>query len=125
MTAHPHVAPAELIFEPGIETRACLQPGARHADLSFAEAASQRARAAAVTMANNACRTGVILHCPPIAWAGERRVQLIADKRLDELTHPFAQTAVSIGSNQLSKRSTAVSAVGCEESAFMVWFVMA
>jgi hypothetical protein len=36
-----------------------------------------------------------------------------------------ARTSVSIGSNQLSKRSTAISAAVCKESGFMVWFVMA
>jgi hypothetical protein len=71
-----------------------LQPGARDGDLGFAEAAGQRARAAAMTMANNACRTSVILHCPSIAWAGQGRIQLTADERLDELANPFAQTAL-------------------------------
>src|SRR4029077_21051114 len=71
-----------------------LQPGARHGDLGLAEAAGQRARAAAVTMANNTYRTSVILHCPPIAWAAECRIQLTADERLDELANPFAQTAL-------------------------------
>jgi hypothetical protein len=35
------------------------------------------------------------------------------------------RTSVSIGSNQLSKRSTAISAAGCEESGFVVVLVMA
>ena len=36
-----------------------------------------------------------------------------------------ARTSVSIGSNQLSKRSTAISAAGCKESGFVVVLVMA
>jgi hypothetical protein len=36
-----------------------------------------------------------------------------------------ARTSVSIGSNQLSKRSTAISAAGCKESGFVVMLVMA
>ena len=34
-------------------------------------------------------------------------------------------TSISIGSNQLSKRSTAISTAGCEESGFVVVLVMA
>ena len=34
----------------------------------------------------------VILHCPPIAWAGERRIQLTADERLDELANAAVAT---------------------------------
>jgi hypothetical protein len=45
-------------------------------------------------MANNACRTGVIVLCPAIPWASERRIQLSANERLDELANPFAQTAL-------------------------------
>jgi hypothetical protein len=45
-------------------------------------------------VANNTYRTSVILHCPPVAWAGKCRVQLTADERLDELANPFAQTAL-------------------------------
>ena len=75
-------------------------------------------------MANNACRTGVILHCPPIAWAGERRIQLIADKRLDELANPFAQTALDRIEPVVEKVR---GGIGCklERSDFMVTFVMA
>ena len=36
-----------------------------------------------------------------------------------------ARTSASIGSNQLSKRSTAISVEGCEESGFVVVLVMA
>src|SRR5262249_12690578 len=43
-----------------------------------------------------------------------RRVQLAFDYRVDELANPLAHAA-SIGSNQSSKRYTAVSATGCEE----------
>ena len=43
---------------------------------------------------------------------------------MDELANPLAHP-VSIGSNQLSKRSTVASAVGCEESGFVVMLVMA
>ena len=70
-----------------------LQPSARHADLGLAEATGQRACAAAVTMANNARRTGAIILCPPIPWASERLIQLSANERVDELANLFAQTA--------------------------------
>jgi hypothetical protein len=43
--------------------------------------------------ANKACRTNVIILCPPIPRASERRVQFSANERLDELAKPFAQTA--------------------------------
>src|SRR5271169_5941104 len=36
-----------------------------------------------------------------------------------------ARTSLSIGSNQLSKRSTAISAAGCQESGFVVSLIMA
>src|SRR5207342_1601606 len=88
------IGPQRLAVPFGGPAIGSLQPGARHGDLGLAKAASQRARAAAVTMANDACRTSVILHRPPIAWAGKRRIQLTADERLDELANPFAQTAL-------------------------------
>src|SRR4051812_15484491 len=44
-------------------------------------------------MANDACRTGVIILAgPPIPWACKHRVQFTANKRLDELANPFAYT---------------------------------
>src|SRR6476469_1742828 len=43
-------------------------------------------------MANDACRTGVIILGPPIPWACKHRVQFTANKRLDELANPFAYT---------------------------------
>ena len=45
-----------------------------------------------MTMANDACRTGVIILGPPIPWACKHRVQFTANKRLDELANPFAYT---------------------------------
>src|SRR6185437_497917 len=45
-----------------------------------------------MTMANDACRAGVIILGPPIPWACKHRVQFTANKRLDELTNPFAYT---------------------------------
>src|ERR1700733_11513773 len=43
-------------------------------------------------MANDACRTGVIILGPPIPWACKHRVQFTANKRLDQLANPFAYT---------------------------------
>jgi len=42
---------------------------------------------------------------------------------MDEIANPIANPA-SIGSNQLSKTRTAAPAAGCEESSFVVLFVM-
>jgi hypothetical protein len=88
------IGPQRLAVPFGGPAIGSLQPGARYGDLGFAKAAGQRARAAAVTMANNTCRTGVFLLCPPIASASQRRIQLTADERLDELANPFAHTAL-------------------------------
>ena len=52
-------------------------------------------------------------------------VELAADQFFDELTRARARTSVSIRSNQLSKKSTAISDAGCEESGFVVVIVMA
>src|SRR6185437_11439278 len=45
-----------------------------------------------MTMANDACRAGVIILGPPMPWACKHRVQFTANKRLDELANPFAYT---------------------------------
>ena len=54
----------------------------------------------------------------------QRGIEFAADQLFDELTCR-ARTSVSIGSNQLSKRSTAISVAGCMESGFVVSLVMA
>ena len=59
-----------------------------------------------------------------ITRASQNSIKLAADQFFNELPGP-ARTAVSVGSNQLSKTSTAASLGGCEESGFMIVFVMA
>ena len=101
-----------------------LQPSARHGNLGLAKAAGQRARAAAVTMANDACRTGVVMPYSPISWASERSVQFAADERFDELTNALPHTA-------LDRIKPVVEKMGggfrcrLEKSVFVVTFVMA
>jgi hypothetical protein len=46
-------------------------------------------------MANNTCRTGVIILCPPIPWPSERCIQLSANEHLDELANPFAHATLN------------------------------
>src|SRR5262249_51547415 len=70
------------------------QPSPRHGELGLAEAAGQRARAVAVPVANEVCRSAVCILCAPIPRASERRIELTPDKFFDELTHPFAHTAL-------------------------------
>src|SRR3954469_1863550 len=45
-----------------------------------------------MTMANDACRTGVIILGPPLPSACKHRAQLPANKRLDEHANPIAYT---------------------------------
>src|SRR5439155_16321125 len=85
-----------------------LQPSARHGDLGLAEAAGQRARAAAVPVANNACRAGVITLALPYrgrASAASSSPQMSASMN----SRTRSRTPLSIGSNQWSKKWAAVS----------------
>ena len=76
-------------------------------------------------MANDACRTGVIILAgPPIPWACKHRVQFTANKRLDELANPFAYTDLDWIKPVVEKVGGGV-ACRLEELHFVVRFVMA
>ena len=75
-------------------------------------------------MANDACRTGVIILGPPIPWACKHRVQFTANKRLDELANPFAYTDLDWIKPVVEKVGGGVRC-RLEESDFVVTFVMA
>jgi hypothetical protein len=53
-----------------------LQPSPRHGDLGLAEAAGQRARAAAMPVAYDACRSAVSVLCTPVARTRYARITL-------------------------------------------------
>ena len=95
-------------------------------DMPVIEIAPQRrARPVTVAVARNAHTFFIAGHRnSPVTRACKCRVELAADQLFDEPARR-ARTSVSIGSNQLSKRSTAISAAGCKKSGFVVMLVMA
>ena len=83
----------------------------RHRDFHPAKGPQQRARSVTVPVASDTARAiilGIRLGLASIARGREHCLELTLDHRLDQFAHPLCKPA-SIGSNQSSRRWTAVS----------------